>query len=418
MTVATALRLAYPRALAILVRLVGDLGRAEDLLQEAATRATERWREVGVPQHPAAWLVRAARNLDIDDARRHRVAERYLALAHPEASVAPAEPGLRDDMLRLIFICCHPVLGPEAQVALTLKAVAGLTVEETARAFLVPTKTMEQRITRAKRRIRESGARYEIPSELEQPARLNAVMAVLHLIFNEGHSATGDWPPIRQELCHLAIGRSRLLLRLHPMHAELEGLVALFLLTHARTPSRLGADGELVRLDRQDRRQWNRVEIVEGLALLEQALRRGRPGPYQLQAAISAVHCRARRYEDTDWTEIVKLYDAWCAIAPSPIVLLNRAVAVSRVAGPAEGLRLLDALAEEPALVRGHAFFAARAALFEELGEAAAATGSFRDAASRATNPAEREYFAKQLRRLAPEVRAGASEKHAENLDE
>ncbi len=399
---ASVLRVAYPKALSTLVRVTGSLDRAEDLLQEAVAKALVRWQEAGVPDSPAGWLVRTARNQQIDGYRRTALERRHAeattsAMPNAQRLRGTDEIGLRDDMLRLVFTCCHPVLSPEAQIALTLKAVGGLSIEEIARAFLVPPRTIEQRITRAKRRIRETRVPYEVPSHRELPERLASVLAVVHLIFNEGYSASIDAPIIRVELCRLAIGQAHLLERLFPGEPEVEGLLALLLLSHSRAPARVTSSGRLVPLDRQDRALWKRAAINEGLALLECALRRGRPGSYQMQAAISAVHCRSRRWEDTDWPEIVKLYDALLARAPSSVVRLNRAVAISRVAGATRGLELVEALRNEKGITERHPFYAVRAGLLEELGCWSEAHQAYRDALGRTTNASEIQYFEEKI---------------------
>ena len=396
--VAEALRVAYPKALSTLVRVTGSLDEAEDLLQEAAARALVHWEDAGVADNPAAWLVRTARNYAIDGYRRRALARLHAEstaasepIAHPEQDVD--EIGLRDDMLTLVFTCCHPVLTREAQVALTLKAVAGLSVEEIARAFLVKRRTIEQRITRAKKTIREAHVPYEVPSAKELPDRLASVLAVVHLIFNEGYSASIDAPIIRHDLCRLAIGQAHLLYRLFPGEAEVEGLLALLLLSHSRAPARVSAGGAVIPLDHQDRALWNRVAINEGLALLDSALRRCRPGPYQIQAAISATHCRASRWEDTDWSEILRLYDALLALTPSPVVKLGRAVAVSRVEGAQVGLERVEALAQETGMAESHSFDAVRAGLLEELERWEEALEAYHDASSKTTNTCEIRYF-------------------------
>ena len=328
-SVATVVRVAYPRALSTLMRVMSSADLAEDCLQDAVAKALVRWPGDGVPVHPAAWLVRAARNRAIDDYRKRATERRYAETSGPPELAVPEpevdESGIGNDMLRLVFICCHPALAREAQVALTLRAVCGLSVEEIARAFLVARRTIEQRITRAKRHLRDAGVPYEVPGPNELPQRLESVLAVVHLIFTEGHSASVDEPVIRHELCRLAIGQARLLDRMFPSEPEVDGLLALQLLSYARTPARVTPDGVLVPLDQQDRCVWDRNAINEGLALLDRALRRGRPGQYQIQAAISATHSRARRWEDTDWAEIVRLYDALLAITPSAVIRLNRA---------------------------------------------------------------------------------------------
>ncbi len=402
---AAILRVAYPKALSTLVRVVSSLDQAEDLLQEAAAKALVRWAEDGVPDSPEAWLVRTAHNQAVDGYRRDALEKRYAESSLPALKIAQVEPaddeiGLRDDMLRLVFTCCHPVLSREAQVALTLKAVAGLTVEEIARGFLVAPRAIEQRITRAKRRIREAEVPYEVPSQQGLPDRLASVLAVVHLIFNEGYSASVDAPIIRHELCRMAIGQAHLVYRLFPGDPEVEGLLALLLLSHSRASARVDQGESIVPLDRQDRSLWDRQAINEGLALIDAASRRGRPGPYQLQAAISAVHCRARLWEDTDWPEILRLYDALLVLAPSPVVELNRAVAVSRVTGPAAGLELVDALRNVTAVVSRHSFHAVRAGLLEELQRWPEARQAYRDALGLTTNTSEIDYFNEKLREI------------------
>ena len=402
---AAILRVAYPKALSTLVRIVGSLDQAEDLLQEAAAKAVVHWVKDGVPESPEAWLVRTARNQAIDEYRRNALEKRYaestasvLPVAQPERDVD--EIGLRDDMLRLVFTCCHPVISREAQVALTLRAVGGLSVEEIARAFLVPPRAIEQRITRAKRRIREAKVPYEVPSRKTLPDRLVSVLAVVHLIFNEGYSASIDAPIIRHELCRLAIGQAHLLYQLFPGEPEVEGLLALLLLSHSRAPARVTSDGAVVPLDRQDRRLWSREAINEGLAVLDSALRRCRPGPYQIQAAISATHCRAQRWEDTDWPEIVQLYDALLGLAPSSVVRLNRAVAISRVAGPTAGLELIEALRNEKGMTERHPFHAVRAGLLEELEHWDEAHRAYENALQRTTNASEIQYFRSKIEEM------------------
>ena len=412
------LRLAYRKALSTLVRFTGALDTAEDLLQDAAAKAIVRWPEDGVPERPAAWLVRAARNQAIDHHRRSERDRKYRSdLAKVSAEgletqfEAVEEVGLRDDMLRLIFTCCHPVLTREAQIALTLKAIAGLSVDEIARAFVAPPKTIEQRITRAKQRIRQANVPYEVPARRELSNRLDSVLAVVHLIFNEGHSASSDAPLIRHELCRLAIGQAHLLSRLFVEEPEVQGLLALLLLSHARSPARVTADGAVVPLDRQDRRAWNQEAIREGLAVLDGALRRCRPGPYQIQAAISATHCRAQHWKDTDWPEILRLYDALLAVAPTSVVRLNRAVAVSRVSGPRAGLALLEELRNDKGMTDRHPFFAVRAGLFEELGCWNEARRSYRDALQRTTNASEIRYFRQKLEEVQKKPAASVGDR-------
>jgi RNA polymerase sigma-70 factor (ECF subfamily) len=403
--VGAVLRVAYPKALSTLTRVMGSLGRAEDAIQDAAEKAMIHWGEKGIPECPEAWLVRTARNREIDRFRRNAVERKYAESPEAEWRLDHPEPewreiGLRDDMLRLVFTCCDPILTKEAQVALTLKAVGGLSIEEIARAFLVPIRTMEQRITRAKRTIREARIPYEVPSHKALPERVESVLAVVHLIFNEGYSASGDAPIIRHELCRLAIGQARLLCRLFPGDAEVEGLLALLLLSHSRAPSRVAPDGTMIPLDRQDRELWAQGNINEGLALLDCALRRGRPASYQIQAAISAVHCRARHFEETDWQEIVRLYDALLRVAPSSVVRLNRAVAISRVAGALAGLELIEVLGTEREVTERHFFHAVRAGLLEELGRLDESWEAYRAAAARTTNASEIRYFEEKIKNI------------------
>lgn len=404
---AAALRVAYPKALSTLVRVTGSLDRAEDLLQDAVAKALVRWSDDGLPDQPSAWLVRTARNQAIDGYRRAALERRYVDAVSVGASAGETpdveEVGLRDDMLRLVFTCCHPVLKKDVQVALTLKAVAGLSIEEIANALFEKPRTIEQRITRAKRRIREAEVPYEVPSASQLPDRLEAALAVVHLIFNEGYSASIDAPIIRHELCQLAIGQARLALRLFPGDPEVEGLLALLLLSDSRAPARVDDDGALVPLDRQDRAKWRRTSIDEGLALLDSALRRGRPGVYQVQAAISAVHCRARRFEDTNWANIVRLYDALLDRTPSPVLQLNRAVAVSRVRGTEAGLALVDALADARGMRGRHSFHAVRGGLLEELGRDVEAKEAFQHAARLTSNPSTRRYLEHKVTALEEE---------------
>jgi RNA polymerase sigma-70 factor (ECF subfamily) len=397
-SVAAVLRVAYPKALSTLVRVMGSLDAAEDALQEAAARAVVHWTKNGVADNPAAWLVKTARNRAIDGYRRSALEKRHAETSSHDASTSVSESveheiGLRDDLLRLVFTCCHPSLPLDGQVALTLKAVAGLTLEEIARAFFVSPRTIEQRITRAKRRIRDDAIPYEVPAYSELPGRLVPVLSVVHLIFTEGHSASVDAPVIRHELCRLAIGQSRLLARLFAGESEVEGLLALLLLTHSRAPARLRPDGVPVPLDRQDRKRWTRGSIREGQAILHAALRRGRVGRYQIEAAISAVHCDAAHWEDTDWKEILRLYDALLELAPSPMVQLNRAVAVAQIQGPAAGLALVDAFVGKEGFSGGHGIHAVRAGLLIELEEWEAACGAAEQARLLTVNGGEIRYF-------------------------
>lgn len=390
------LRVAYPKALASLVRGMGGLDEAEDRLQHAVERALLRWPEDGVPDAPVRWLVRAAKNSAIDQYRRnslHRSFVEQVGANNALGYTLPVEEvGLRDDMLRLLFTCCHPDLPQEMQVALTLKSIGGLSLNEIARAFLSTPRAIEQRITRAKKRIRKSKLPYEIPSHNEQPERLASVLSVVHLIFNEGYSASIDGPIIRHELCRLAISQAQLLHRLFPGTPEVEGLLALLLLTHSRANARMAPDG-IVSLDKQDRSLWHQEAIVEGLALLDLALRRHRAGPYQIQAAISAVHCRAKTWKDTNWEDIVNLYDILLGLTPGPSIELNRAVAISQRDGAEAGLALLAQWNNGSVLHEHHAFYSVRAGLLEELGRVDEALLQLAEARKRTTNQDEIRYL-------------------------
>jgi RNA polymerase sigma-70 factor (ECF subfamily) len=342
-----ALRAARPRAIGALLRYFRDLDLAEEAFQEACLGALKHWPENGPPRDPAAWLIFVGRNAALDDVRRRSKQEALPeedALAEPggdpEAGLAERldDAHYRDDVLRLLFICCHPELPSTQQIALALRIVCGLTVEEIARAFLVGEAAMEQRITRAKGRVARADVPFEAPDAAERAARLRAVSAMVYLTFNEGYSATGGDAHIRAPLCEEAIRLGRLLLRLFSDEPEVMGLLALLLLQHARTPARLDADGAIVLLEDQDRARWTRPLIAEGLAVLDKAVRHRRPGPYQIQAAIAALHVRAARAEDTDWAEIDVLYASLGRLQPSPVVTLNRAVAVSKLRGPAAAL--------------------------------------------------------------------------------
>lgn len=399
------LRAAHPRALATLTRLLRDLDAAEDALQDAVERALVSWPERGVPDHPVAWLVRTGRNAFIDGHRRRALEARHLEeVAKPapsfdeeEISEAALEAHLRDDLLRLVFTCCHPALPQEEQIALTLRVVAGLSVEEIARAFLAAPRAMEQRITRAKRKIREKGIAYSVPRSDRLQERLAAVLAVVYLIFNEGYKATAGERLVREELCETAIRVGRLLARLFRGEPEVQGLLALMLLTHARGAARVDGSGGLVTLDLQDRSLWDAARIAEGRAMVERALLVGRPGPYQVQAAIAALHSGAPRAEDTDWPQIVRLYEALETLQPSPVVRLNRAVALSRAEGPEAGLALLDPLAGQPGMMRYLPFHVARASLLADAGRREASRRAWRRALDLAETDAERAHIERQL---------------------
>ena len=363
----------YGRAVAVLVRSLRDISLAEEAVQDAFEAALEHWPAGGIPPAPAGWIITTARNRAIDRLRREATrSERHAAalqLAEPDEV---EEHDVRDERLRLIFTCCHPALAPEARVALTLRLLGGLDTGEIARAFLVPETTMAQRLSRAKAKIRDAGIPYRVPEAGELPARLGAVLAVVYLVFNEGYSASSGPELLRDELCDEAIRLGRVLLELMPQEAEVLGLLALMLLIDARRTARRDAAGALVRLADQDRGAWRRPLIEEGQALLRLCLAQNRPGPYQLQAAINAVHSDAPDATRTDWRQILALYDQWMTIAPAPLVALNRAVVVAEIDGPALALRLVDELGFE----RYHLFHAIRADLLRRLGrdsEAAAA---------------------------------------------
>ncbi len=405
----------YGRAVSVLVRVFGDIDIAEDAVQDAFARAVTRWPADGLPPSPAGWIITTARHQAIDRLRREvSRAGRHAqaALLHASQDVAGTEPGLegpvRDDRLRLLFTCCHPALGPAAQVALTLRLLGGLTTAEIAHAFLVPEPTMAQRLVRAKGKIRDARIPYRVPREADLPGRLAAVLAVVYLIFNEGYTASTGDQLTRADLCAEAIRLGRLLARLMPDEPEVTGLLALMLLTESRRPARTGPDGSLVLLASQDRSRWDRGLITEGQALVRQCLRRGQPGPYQIQAAINAVHADTAGpgAQATDWGQILQLYDQLLSIAPSPVAALHRAVAVAEVDGPAAALALVDELGTPagpgsgPSLAGYYLFHAIRADLLRRLGRAGQAAAAYDAALARTGNAAERDFLRHQRGRL------------------
>jgi RNA polymerase sigma-70 factor (ECF subfamily) len=412
-TIETLYRSESGRVLATLARLLGDLDLAEEAMHEAFAAALESWPQMGIPDNPRPWLISTARFKAIDAMRRRarfNGAQKDL-IAHLESRTIDAPSGIEeiedeeieDDRLRLIFTCCHPALPPEAQIALTLREVCGLTTEEIARAFLVTPATLAQRIVRAKAKIRETPIRYEVPARQELPERLNAALHVVYLVFNEGYSAAAGAEVTRAELTAEAIRLGRLLVELQPEpeapEPEVMGLLALMLLQESRRAARIST-GELILLEHQDRALWNRTHIAEGVSLVEKALASRRFGPYTLQAAIAAVHAEAESTASTDWRQIVALYNQLLRIQPSPVVHLNRAVAIAMCDGPEAGLKHIDALLEQGELANYYLAHSARAELYRRLGRTAEARSSYEKALALTQQEPERQFLEERIRRL------------------
>ncbi|HKE57086.1 MAG TPA: RNA polymerase sigma factor [Pyrinomonadaceae bacterium] len=418
-TVADVYRADWGRIVATLIRLFGDFDLAEEVAQEAFAAAVDQWRSDGVPEFPRAWIIQTAKHKAIDRLRRQTRFQEKLT-ERVESGLIPTfeEPNydteeIPDDRLRLIFTCCHPALALEAQVALTLRTLGGLETDEIARAFLVPTPTMAQRIVRAKRKIRDARIPYQVPDTNDMPERLDAVLTAIYLIFNEGYAPTRGGPPVRADLCNEAIRLGRLVqMLLEPQqNQEVTGLLALMLLHDSRRDARLDEAGDLVVLEEQDRSRWNHRQIEEALPLVDEALR-VEPGPFAIEAAIAAEHCKAPQAKDTNWPRIVRLYDQLEQLLPSPVVSLNRTVAVAMAEGPEKGLELLESLTASGQLEDYHLLHAARADLLRRLGSKTEAAKSYERALELATNDSERRFLERRLNEVASVGTAGGPSAH------